>query len=126
MDYFQPVQVKKGYNRDIDPQILYPDENGNITIEINELDPIEIYLPDPFESLSTDWHGYQVIGDRLKAFPIGSSFNAREGVFSWQPGPGFMGVYELLFITRTGSGETERKPITIKISPELTRAGENK
>jgi hypothetical protein len=123
MDYYQPVQVKKGYNRDIDPQILYPDDSGNITIEINELERIEIYLPGAFESLSIERYGYQVIGDRLKALPIGSSFNAREGVFSWQPGPGFLGVYELIFITRTGSGEIERKQITIKISPDFTRAG---
>ncbi len=123
VDYFQPVQVKKGYNRDIDPQILYPDGSGNITIEINELERIEIYLASVFESLFTERYGYQLIGDRLKALPIGSSFNVQEGVFSWQPGPGFLGVYELKFITRTGSGEIEIKPITIKISPDFTRAG---
>jgi hypothetical protein len=123
MDYYQPVQVKKGYNRDIDPQILYPDDRGNITIEINELERIEIYLASAFESLFTERYGYQLIGDQLKALPIGSSFNAQEGVFSWQPGPGFLGVYELIFISRTGSGEIERKQITIKISPDFTRAG---
>jgi hypothetical protein len=123
MDYFQPVQVKKGYNRDMAPQILYPDDSGNITVEINQLERIAVYLPGAFESLSTERYGYQVIGYGLKALPIGSSFNAREGVFSWQPGPGFIGVYELVFITRMGSGEIERKQITIKISPEFTRTG---
>jgi hypothetical protein len=123
MDYFQPVQVKKGYNRDMAPQILYPDDSGNITVEINQLERIAVYLPGAFESLSTERYGYQVIGDGLKALPIGSSFNGQEGVFSWQPGPGFIGVYELVFITRTGSGEIERKQITIKISPEFTRTG---
>ncbi len=124
-DYFQPVQVKKGYNRDIEPQILYPDDSGNITIEIDELEPIEIYLPGAFESLCTERYGYQVRGDRLKALPIGSSFNIQEGVFSWQPGPGFLGVYELVFITRTGSGEIERKQVTIKINPEFIKEGGN-
>jgi hypothetical protein len=123
MDYYQPVQVKKGYNWDMDPQILYPDDSGNITVEINQLERIAVYLPGAFESLSTERYGYQVIGDGLKALPIGSSFNGQEGVFSWQPGPGFIGVYELVFITRTGSGEIERKQITIKISPEFTRTG---
>jgi hypothetical protein len=60
----------------------------------------------------------------LKALPIGSSFNGQAGVFSWQPGPGFIGVYELVFIIRMGSGEIERKQITIKINPDLTRTGE--
>jgi hypothetical protein len=123
MDYYQQVQVRKGCDRDIAPQILYPDDSGNITIEINQLERIEIYLPGAFESLSTDRYGYQLIGDRLKALPIGSSFNGQAGVFSWQPGPGFFGVYELVFITRTGSGEMERKQITIEIRPEFTMAG---
>ena len=123
-DYYQPVQIKKGYNRDIYPQILYPDDSGNITIEINQLERIEIYLPGAFESLSTDRYGYQLIGDRLKALPIGSSFNGPAGIFSWQPGPGFIGVYKLVFITRMEPGEIEKKQITIKISTDLTRTGE--
>jgi len=116
MDYFQPVQVKKGYNRDIDPQILYPDDSGNITIEINELERIEIYLAGPFESLSNGRYGYQIIEDRLKALPIGSSFNAQEGFFSWQPGPGFLGSYEFLFIEKTGTGERMKKHIIVRIA----------
>jgi hypothetical protein len=45
IDHPEPVNIKKGYNHCIEPQTCYPDENGIITIEIKELEPIDIHLP---------------------------------------------------------------------------------
>ncbi|NIN35596.1 MAG: hypothetical protein GTO60_11120, partial [Gammaproteobacteria bacterium] len=38
IDYSSPVGVKKGCNRDTTPQEIYPDEKGDIHIEIRELE----------------------------------------------------------------------------------------
>jgi hypothetical protein len=40
------------------------------------------------------------------------------GIFSWQPGPGYLGDYELLFIEKIGD-ELRRKLITLRIKPKF-------
>jgi len=133
IDHPEPVTIKKGYNHCIEPKTCYPDENGIIIIEIKELEPIEIHLPgeagklSPLlindlsyssESLSPGWYGFQVVGSRLKTLPIGSTFDAINAIFRWQPGPAFLGDYELLFINRSKPGEIKQISITIRIKPK--------
>ncbi|MGD2084950.1 MAG: fibronectin type III domain-containing protein [Candidatus Aminicenantes bacterium] len=135
VDYSRPLRVKKGYNRDVEPQIFYPDENGQITIEIKELERIEIRLSEGTRGLAplsddnklsnNHWSGFQVIGSRLRSLPIGSFLDPETGIFSWSPGPGHYGLYTLLFIKSgmMSPGEGKRYHIQIKILP---RFGGNK
>jgi hypothetical protein len=58
--------------------------------------------------------GYLTDGARLKPLPIGSTLDAVGGVFYWQPGPGFLGDFPLVFFTNTG-GELKRTIITVRI-----------
>ena len=46
--------------------------------------------------------GYLRVGDGLMPLPIGSRLDEETGVFTWQPGVGFVGVYDLLFLRREG------------------------
>jgi hypothetical protein len=126
-----PVKIKKGYNHRIEPQTGYPDENGIITIEIKELEPIDIHLPgeakelSPLlmnglshtgESLSPGWYGFQVVSSRLKTLPIGSTFDPINGIFHWQPGPAFLGDYEFVFIKKR---EMKQNLLRIRIVPKF-------
>jgi hypothetical protein len=43
----------------------------------------------------------------------------KTGEFYWNPGPGFIGDYELVFIEKTGTGVTKRKHIKVRISPKF-------
>ena len=52
--------------------------------------------PDRFEA-------YQLVNGELQPLPIGSSFDQRDGIFYWQPGPGFRGEYTIVLI-RNESG----------------------
>jgi hypothetical protein len=118
LDDVQPILVKKGYNQNIEPKVIYhPDDNGNITIEIKELERVEVWLSDNNESPTSVPAGFQLIGDRLAALPIGSFLDYKNGIFYWQPGPGFLGFYELVFIEKIG-GEMKRKLITVRIKPQ--------
>jgi len=127
VDDFQPVHVKKGYNQNIEPEIIYPDINGKITIEIKELERVEIHfngvplsntpLSASSESSTTIPAGVQLIGKRPAALPIGSFLDSKSGIFSWQPGPGYLGDYELVFIEKIGD-ELRRKLITFRIRPQ--------
>jgi hypothetical protein len=118
IDYSRPLRVKKGYNRDVESQTFYPDKTGQITIDIKELERVEIRLSEGTRGLAPlsnaplsnaplsngnkftnkHWIGFQVIGSQLRSLPIGSFLDHETGIFSWTPGPGHFGLYTLLFI----------------------------
>ncbi len=132
----KPIEVIKGYKKDVEPQQVYPDDNGIITVEIQELERIEIYLRDyqtevnasvnkdssnnsKFKIQNSKFYpGYRIIGDRLTSLPIGSILDQKRGVFYWQPGPGFYGDYDFIFIKARGN-DKEQVRIRIKILPRF-------
>jgi len=109
VDYLNPIPVKIGFNESSRPQEIYPDENGVINIEVKELQRIKMNLDGP------GWRGFQLVGDRLRKLPIGSTFDARRGIFYWQVGPGFFGDYSLVFINDELNGNMEKKYVNIRI-----------
>jgi len=112
-----PIMLKRGYNQDTEPQTIHPGEKDMITIEIEELERLEIQLT-PGNTPSCRYTGYLVVGSGLRALPIGSTFDTVSGVFSWQPGPGFIGNYRLVFIEEAVDGYITRKNISITITPK--------
>jgi len=141
LDYSSPIQVKKGYNQNIKPHERFPGENGNITIEIKELERIEIHLSegtrglaplsnaslpdvprsDAFGTPFNNWKGFLVVGNQLRTLPIGSTFNSQEGIFCWMPGPGFINTYQLVFFKAEEKGKLSKKLITVNILPKFGR-----
>jgi hypothetical protein len=113
-DYSNPVRVKKGYNRNIRPHKRFPDEYGNITVKIKELERLEIDF-----GTAANVCGFQMVGHRLRELPIGSFFDSQKGIFCWQPGPGFVGRYQLVFIEITPAGEMRKRIITTHILPRF-------
>ena len=104
-----PVWIKKGCHPDDEPAVVYPDNEGNITIKIKELERLEIHLFEPTlnvepRTLNISW------------LPIGSTLDRKRGIFYWQPGPGFIGDYEFIFVEKTGSGELNRQIISIRVT----------
>ena len=45
--------------------------------------------------------GYELVNGERRPLPIGSSL--KRGVFYWQPGPGFLGEYHLVFEQKDGT-----------------------
>jgi hypothetical protein len=99
------IRVKRGYDEDTEPRGIYPDENEMITIEIKELERLEIDFSHPVECIS-----------RL---PIGSFLDTERGIFYWQPGAGYLGEYELIFIERANVDRIRKRVILIKILPKF-------
>jgi len=79
------------------------------TIEIEEVGLLEI----PLDATS----GYQLVNGERRPLPIGSSLN--RGVFYWQPGPGFLGQYHLVFEREDGTETHLRVTIRAKTYPRL-------
>jgi hypothetical protein len=121
---YEPLRLQKGFNSENEPGILYPDENGSYAFEIEELERIVLYLDDHETQsdsgeykISSYCQGFLIDGSQLRPLPIGSTLDALRGVFYWQPGPGFLGSYEFLFIEKTGTGERMKKHIIVRIAP---------
>jgi hypothetical protein len=107
VNYNEPVFIKKGYNLKFKPKEICPDNNGIITVESRELERVEINLG------LQDCIGYQHIEDQLKPLPISSSLDSERGVFYWQPGVGFYGTYEFVFIKTDG---IDRRKVSLRVN----------
>ncbi|MCX6580793.1 MAG: hypothetical protein NT166_11500 [Candidatus Aminicenantes bacterium] len=46
---------------------------------------------------------------------VGSTMDVERGIFYWQPGPGFVGRYRLVFIKKDSHGRATRKDIIVEI-----------
>jgi hypothetical protein len=122
-----PVRIIKGYSNENQPQLIYPGEDGVITVKVNELDRVEIrllegigehaHLSNCGMSSTHQWQGFQVMGSRLGALPAGSTLDRKKGIFYWQPGPGFVGEYRLVFIKKDQNENVTRKNILVEIIP---------
>jgi len=110
VDYFHPVKFKKGFNPKTKPVVVYPNDKGIITIEIKELEQVEIHLCDSTVNVNIEPRTLN-----FSLLPIGSTLDTKRGIFYWHPGPGFIGNYELVFIVRGKNGKCIKKHITIKI-----------
>jgi hypothetical protein len=85
-------------------------------IQIRELERVEM-------NIGFNCRGYQVIKGQLKSLPVGSTLDSANGIFYWQPGPGFIGEYQFKFIavnaTEVG-GKAIEKTVKIKILPRFS------
>ena len=142
VDYSGSVGIRKGYGKDVEPQAIYPKDNGIINIEIKELERIELHLDDNNYSTQVEvefkveekglknskfiiqnskfYSGYQVIGSQFRPLPVGSTFDTKRGIFYWQPGVGFNGDYEFVFIKAEGNDRRKIR-IKVKILPKYTK-----
>jgi hypothetical protein len=114
VDYYEPIEVTTGYESDSRPQTVYPDENGKITIEIHQLDRVEIRFFGEEAALTTSTRSTS----NVSPLPIGSTLDIEKGVFYWQPGPAFLGEYRLVFIDKMQDLAVGRKNIIVKIVPQ--------
>jgi hypothetical protein len=89
------VLARRGYD-DNAPFEAVSVVGGTRQVVAYELDRIEIQLP-----FRGRYDGYLIAGDQRRALPIGSTLDRSTGRFYWQPGPGFIGKYTLLFEPRT-------------------------
>ena len=67
--------------------------------------------PSRFSSRSR-YQAYAEVGDELRPLPIGASFDANDGIFYWQPGPGFLGEHRFAILDTEAS---TRRAILITI-----------
>jgi hypothetical protein len=90
------------------------DASGRITIVGEELDRFELEL-----GAAAAYAGYLRAGAELWALPIGSHLDQSTGIFTWQPGAGFVGSYDLVFVRSNGT----RREVRIVLQPKGSERG---
>jgi hypothetical protein len=111
---FDPVSVKRGFDLSAPAEMLEPNRYGVILTEMREVERLELDL-----GKGLDLKGYLVVGDELRPLPIGSTVDTKKGTFSWLPGPGFLGTYNLLFVQEDEFGIGRRIPVAVTIKPKF-------
>jgi hypothetical protein len=108
-----PVQVGLGFAAEPDRSVP-ADRTGTRHVAVRVLDVVRLSLGD---RTGVPYEGYAVSGSSLEPLPSGSTFDARDGTFGWQLGPGFIGVYDLVFVRNTIDGTRERIPVRVVVEP---------
>jgi hypothetical protein len=62
--------------------------------------------------------GYLRVGDRLESLPIGSRLDAATGAFTWSPGVGFVGSYDVVFVRSANSRAIARREVRFILQPK--------
>jgi hypothetical protein len=104
-----PLRIKKGYSSNIELQGIYPDAGGNVAIEINELERLEIHFSNegtPVGSIRS-----------ISPLPIGSTLDMEKGIFYWQVGLGYLGRYELEFVMEDRHSKLTKTNVIVNILP---------
>ena len=113
------VEVKKVASDDPTPQLAFPESNGTVHVKAVETEQIEVQLANQFDEAGGVYEGYVVVEGSLRSLPVGSTLDRANGVFKWQPGPGFIGSYEFVFVRTISSGSKTRLPVTVTIRPKF-------
>lgn len=113
---YEQVSAWRGYRADGPPELLIADGAGSRRVAIKELQRLVLRFSDGSASGDT-LEGRVQIGDRSEALPTGSYLDAKAGVFYWQPGIGFKGRHNLVFVRTTANGLRTRIPISVVLEP---------
>ena len=97
---------------------VFPDARGVRLVRLEELERVQIQLPGPAGA----YRAYQVVNQALRTLPVGSSFDTRRGVFYWQPGAGFVGRYDFVFVRAEDTGDAEQVRVRVLIEPPQVEA----
>ena len=97
---------------------VFPDARGVRLVRLEELERVQIQLPGPTGA----YRAYQVVNQELRTLPVGSSFDTRRGVFYWQPGAGFVGHYDFIFVRAEDTGDAEQVRVRLLIEPPHVEA----
>jgi hypothetical protein len=113
-----PLEVRRAFSAENAAAVAMPDHTGRIALQAAELEQVELRLANEFTQKDGTFDGYLVVGEELRPLPSGSALDTARGVFTWQPGPGFVGSYDLVFVRTDAAGTRARIPVHVTIAPK--------
>lgn len=93
--------------------------DGAIVVPAQELDRVELRLDGGAGAIrDTTYAAYLQTGGQLGTLPVGASLDPSTGTFTWQPGVGFVGLYDFVFVRLVGGEPRARHDVRIVLHPE--------
>ena len=88
---------------------------GRAIVRGEEIDRFELWFGTPGGEHYT---GHLRVAEELSALPVGSQLDAATGRFTWAPGAGFVGAYDLVFVRWAGVRAVARHEVRIILAPK--------
>lgn len=107
------VHVRSGFDLDAPLAAVATGENGVHAIAAPVSGRVEVHLGHSVTA------GVMQMGEQVAPLPVGSRLDTARGIFTWQPGPGFQGTYDLVFLRKDANGRTTRTLVRIALAPPL-------
>jgi phosphatidylserine/phosphatidylglycerophosphate/cardiolipin synthase-like enzyme len=119
-----PLEVRRAFSPENAVAVAVPEHDGRIAVRASELEQLELRLSNELTGREGTFEGYLVVAGELRPLPSGSALDAARGVFTWQPGPGFVGGYDLVFVRTDAVGGRSKTPVHVTIAPKTGGHGE--
>lgn len=108
---------RRGFNLDAPFRTLAVDDTDRAVIDGEELDRFEVR---PADGARARYTAHLRSGENLGPLPAGSRFNPATGTFTWQPGVGFIGAYDLVFVRWNEDRAAARTAVRIVLHPKTS------
>jgi hypothetical protein len=102
-----PIAGRRGWDADAPWRTFVVGASGRTVVRAEEVGRVELRLG------GDGYEGYLQAAGSLAPLPVGSSFDAATGTFSWAPGVGFVGAYDLTFVRRADGVPVSRKDVRV-------------
>ena len=110
-----PVIARRGWDLETPWRAFAVGQSGRAVLRGEEVDRFELALG---EENGETWSGSLRVGEQLRPLPPGSHLDPRTGIFTWSPGVGFVGTYDLVFVRTNAQGPIARREVRIILQPK--------
>lgn len=114
------VRMRQGMNAEAPWEVMPADSSGARLVALPEFGRLELDLG---RDRAGRYEGALRVGDTWRPLPVGSQLDPATGTFLWQPGPGFVGTYRLVFARVDPADRVTRVPVTVVIRPTQASPG---
>lgn len=111
-----PVVGRRGWDIEAPLGLFGPGANGVTVIRSEEVSRVELQLGDG------DYAAYLRTPAGIAPLPVGSRLDPATNTFTWAPGVGFVGAYDLVFLRHESGAAVSRRDVRIVLQPKRSGA----
>ena len=106
---------RRGWDLGAPYAIFSPSASGTFVVRGEEVGRVELQLTSglPYSWATMHYDGYLRASGELTPLPVGSQLDKTTGQFTWAPGLGFVGSYDLVFVRSVGGRPVARRDVRV-------------